>query len=138
MYLEKMYVFQVKSRFFIIRLVKDCSKIVLCMHDKAIPTMFQPEKKLQVKKRKKQFFIILHIFQNPVLGVKAKFFPFFSETVRPIELKFFLQILRPNWGAYFFFFLSNLVSISFGRFYKIHKFLKFKVFDMLSICILFF
>ena len=33
-----------------------------------------------------------------------KFSPFFSETGRPIGLKFFLQQLEPKWGVYFFFF----------------------------------
>ena len=40
-----------------------------------------------------------------------KFSPFFSETGRPIGLKFFLQQLDPKWGVYFFFFLKNTVWI---------------------------
>ena len=60
---------------------------------------------------------------------KTKFSSFFSAILSPIGLKIFLQVLWPNWSAYFFFFLWNLVSIKFGRFYKIRKIPKFKVFD---------
>ena len=50
-----MYVFQVKSRFFIFELVKYCSRIVLDMREKAQPSMVQSKKKLQVKNQKNIF-----------------------------------------------------------------------------------
>ena len=76
MYLEKSVCVPRKIGFFIIGLAKDFSKIVLCMPENAQPTMFQHQKKIISEKTKKIFFILLHISQNPGLGVKIKFPPF--------------------------------------------------------------
>ena len=68
-------------------------------------------KKIISEKTKKKFFhdffIILHISQNPILGVKNKFSPFFSAISSPIGLKIFLVILQLIWGACFFFFTDT-------------------------------
>ena len=64
------------------------------------------------------FWIILFLSQNPVLSNK-KLFPLFFETVGSIGLKIFLQVLAANWDA-FIFSLWNLVSLKFGKLYKIY------------------
>ena len=74
------------------------------------------------------FGIILCLSQNPVLSSKKTFSPFFFETVGPIGLQIFLQIPDANRGT-FFFLPRNLVSVKFGRPYKISRIKKTLVFD---------
>ena len=81
---------------------------------------FNMKKNYKWKNEKKifsWFFIILHISQNPILGVKNKFSPFFSAISSPIGLKIFLVILQLICGVYFFWFVdisyqSNLAGFA--------------------------
>jgi len=63
------------------------------------------------------FFIILHISQNPILGVKNKFSPFFSAISSPIGLKIFLVRLQVIWVGRFFF-LDTFYQSSLAGFAK--------------------
>ena len=69
---------------------------------------FHSSEQLKPVEEKINFWIILCLSRNPVLSNKKKFSPFFFETVGPIGLKLFLQILDANRGACFFSFLEIL------------------------------
>ena len=66
--------------------------------------------------------------------IKERFSPFFFETVGPIGLEMFLQVLAAHWGACFFLleilFLSNLAGLAKFRWSKKHWFFD-KVFNIL-------
>ncbi len=83
--------------------------------------------------------LILHFSQNRFFRENSTYSPFFSYTLRRIELTFFLWQIGPNRVAYFFFFSKSLAQLNFGRFYKIRPNRKIKLFDnALSISILLF
>jgi hypothetical protein len=71
--------------------------------------------------------MFFEFFLEPVFGPQNKFLPFFSMTIGPIGLTFFLQVLQSNWTAYFSLFLEisflkDLVGLTKFRSSKIKDF----------------